>query len=98
MTQKNRKNAPQLSKKAWVKITLSLVIIFTTAALLTTHILIGKFREDNQNLEDQAACLEQTNQDLQQYVNNKDTDEGIKDVAQNELGMVDPDAIIYDFD
>ena len=26
------------------------------------------------------------------------TDEGVKDVAKDELGMVDPDTIIYDFD
>lgn len=84
--------------KVWVKLTILLVIIFSTAALLITHVSIAHLRQVNADLQQQALGLEEGNQDLQNYINHKDTDEGVKDVATGELGMVDPDTVIYDFD
>lgn len=82
----------------WVKLAVLLVIIFSTVALLTTHLVIDKLKETNKNLQNQAMELEDENKDLQDHIDHKDTDEGVKDVAKDELGMVDPDTVIYDFD
>ena len=82
----------------WVKLAVLLVIVFSTVALLTTHLVIQKLKETNRNLQDQALELEDENKDLQNYIDHKDTDEGVKDVAENELTMVDPDTTIYEFD
>ena len=82
----------------WIKLAVLLVIIVSTAALLITYVQISKLRETNRNLQQQAMGLEDGNQNLQDYIDHKDTDEGIKDVATGELGMVDPDTVIYDFD
>jgi cell division protein FtsB len=86
------------SAKVWIKVAVLLVIIFSTVALLTTYVYISHLRETNKDLQQQAAELEQHNQDLQNYIDHNGTDEGVKDVATGELGMVDPDTVIYDFD
>lgn len=94
----NKQTEQQQATKMWIKLTLLLVIVFSTAALLTTYVVISNLREANENLQQQAMELEDGNQDLQGYIDHKDTDEGVKDVAKDELGMVDPDTIIYEFD
>jgi len=94
----NKPTNQQKATKMWIKLALLLVIVFSTAALLTTYVVISNLREANENLQQQAMELEDNNQDLQSYIDHKDTDEGVKDVAKDELGMVDPDTIIYEFD
>lgn len=84
--------------KIWLKLTVLLVIVFSTAALLATYVHISHLREENQKLEQQAQDLEDDNQDTQNYIDHQGTDEGVNEVATGELGMVDPDTVIYDFD
>ena len=98
MTKETKNQSRQQNTTLWVKLAVLLVIIVCTAALLGTYVLISQLREANQNLQQQAMELEEANKNLQGYVDNKDTDEGVKDVAKNELGMVDPDTVIFDFD
>ena len=81
-----------------IKVALLLAILAFTAVLISTHIHIANLTKAYQSLEQRAMELEQANKELQSYIDNKDTDEGIKDVATGELGMVDPDTVIYDFD
>lgn len=98
MSKQPNSQTQQHSPLFWVKLAVLLVIIFSTVALLTTHLVIDKLKETNRNLQDQALELEDENKDLQNYIDHKDTDEGVKDVAENELTMVDPDTTIYEFD
>lgn len=91
-------NTQRQPAKVWLKLAVLLVIVFCTAALLVIYVGISRMEEKNRDLQQQAQQLEQDNQDLQNYIANKDTDQGIKDVATGELGMVDPDTVIYDFD
>ena len=81
-----------------VKLALLLVIIFSTAALLTTYVYISHLQQTIQELKQDAAEQDQYNQKIQDYIDHQGTDEGVKDVATGELGMVDPDTVIYDFD
>ena len=93
----NKKPTARQRSKA-IKLWLLLAIIFFTAALLLTYAGIDRMNQHNKDLQQQALELEDANQDLQHYIDHKDTDEGVKDVATGELGMVDPDTVIYDFD
>ncbi len=94
----NKKTKSQQPTKVWIKLLVLLAIVFCTAALLVTYVYISHLRETNQNLQQQALALEEENRNLKEYIDHKDTDEGVKDVATGELGMVDPDTVIYDFD
>ena len=88
----------QLTTRTWIKIAVLVVIIVCTAALLTTYVVIKNLQETNQNLQQQALELENSNKDLEEHVDNSGTDEGANGVAKDDLGDVDPDTIIYDFD
>lgn len=88
----------QLPRKVLIKLAILAVIILSTAALLTTHIVIKNLEDDIQNQEQQYIQESQAKDKLENYIEHADTDEGIKDVAKNELGMVDPDTTVYDFD
>lgn len=88
----------QQPPQVWVKLTVLLVIVICTIALLGCHVFIAKLKEENRYLQQQAMELEEENKNLQSYIDNQGTDEGVKDVAKDQLGMVDPDTIIYDFD
>ena len=88
----------QLTTRTWIKIAVLAVIIVCTAALLTTYVVIKNLQETNQNLQQQALELENSNKDLEEHVDNSGTDEGANGVAKDDLGYVDPDTIIYDFD
>ena len=88
----------QLPRKVLIKLAILAVIILSTAALLTTHIVIKNLEDDIQKQEQQYIQESQAKDKLENYIEHADTDEGIKDVAKNELGMVDPDTTVYDFD
>ena len=83
--------------RTWIKIAVLLVIVFSTAALLTTYVVIRNQREANQALQQQALELEETNENLKEHVDNQGTDEGANGVAKDELDMKDPDTTIYIF-
>ena len=88
----------QETTRTWIKIAVLLVIIICTAALLTTYVVIKNLQETNQNLQQQAVELENDNKHLDEHVDNSGTDEGVNGVAKDDLGYVDPDTIIYEFD
>lgn len=94
----SRTKTSGLSFITGVKITALVLIIVACAVLPTIHLFKVKLEDRQKELEQQALELEQENQQLEEYLDNKNTDEGVKDVAQDQMGMVDPDAIIYDFD
>jgi cell division protein FtsL len=89
---------PRKRSQIVMKLAILLVILFSTVALITTHVHIANLTKAYKSLQQQAMELEQANKELQNYIDNKNTDEGVKDVATGELGMVDPDTVIYDFD
>ena len=70
-------------------------VILSTAALLTIHFSISKSQQELEHLRNQAARLEQENQDLVQQTNELGTVQSIQRIAQEELNLVDPDAIIF---
>ena len=70
------------------------VVLFSTAALLALNASLISIRDRAEALRIQAIALEQQQQDLQDRIESLGTDEAIQQIAQEELGLVDPDTII----
>ena len=69
-------------------------VVLSTVALLTLQSTILASREKTAELMEEAGKLEQQNQNLEQRIDGLDTEEGIRDIAEQELGLVDPDTVI----
>ena len=79
-----------------LKIALFALILACTAALIALGVIQGRIHQQTQQALDQAAALEQENAELTEKKENLGTGSSIKDIAREELGLVDPDAIIID--
>ncbi len=71
-------------------------VVLSTLALLTLQGAILESRERTAELQEQAQLLEQENQDLQQRVDALGTVQSTKQIAQEELGLVDPDTVVIE--
>lgn len=79
-----------------LKIVLIALILACAAALVTLGIVQGRIRQQTQAALDQAAALEQENADLTQKKENLGSSSSIKDIAKEELDLVDPNTIIIE--
>jgi len=77
-----------------LKIVVTVLIVFSMAALLALGWMRSGIREQIQAQKDAAAALEQENRDLQNKIDNVDSVQGVQDIAREELGLVDPDAVV----
>ena len=78
-----------------LKCVVLVAILLSTAALLTIRYSIRSSQQELEQLRNQAARLEQENQQLDQQTSELGTVDSIKQIAQEELDLVDPDAIIF---
>ena len=69
-------------------------VVLSIVALLALQSAILTSREQTAGLLGQAGKLEQENQELKDRINGLDTEDGIRDIAQEDLGLVDPDTVI----
>lgn len=69
-------------------------VTLSVAVLLVLHAVTLHTQKEAEELRLKAQQLEQENQKLEEKIDNLGTLEGIKDVAQGELGLVDPDTVI----
>lgn len=79
-----------------LKVVLILVIVFSMAALLTLRLVHNNIQQEIQELKDEAAEYEHANSELDRRMEDPDSVENIRDIAQEELGMVDPDTILIE--
>jgi cell division protein FtsL len=63
-------------------------------ALLTLHSAIQTAENSAEDLRFQAFQLEQENSRLEQYIKELGTVQGIIRIAQEKLGLIDPNSII----
>jgi len=75
-------------------IAIAIALVIVLAALLVLHSVTLDAQNRAEQWRAQAQQLEQENQALEDKIDNLGTLEGIKDIAQEELGMVDPDTVI----
>ena len=98
-----KKRANPLSKiklvyrpgKTLIKVALLGVIVLSTAALVTIHTAIARSEAKEEAMRTQAAALEQQNEELEQDINALGSKDSILDIAEEELGLVDPDTVVY---
>ena len=70
------------------------VVVFSTATMLVMGSAVAQSRQRAEDLRQSALALEQEQQDLQNRIDDLGTDESIRQIAQEELGLVDPDTVI----
>ena len=79
-----------------LKIIVILVILLSMAALAALSWVQSGIRARTDELRDQAAELEYENDVLEEKKNQLDSVQSVEDIAQGELGLVDPDTVIID--
>lgn len=77
------------------KVVVLAAVVLSMAALLALRSTILQTRSQTEVLRDQAMTLEQENADLSDKLDNMGNVEGIQNIAKEELGLVDPDTIIF---
>ena len=76
------------------KIMVIVAIVLSMAALITLRLAQDRIEAQTNDMLAEAARLEQENQELQDKIDTMDTVEGVVDIAQEELDLVEPDTII----
>ena len=76
-----------------------MVLCAIVVSVVTLSVLGGFIAEQQartEALREQAARLEQENQDLEDKIDNLGSVDSVEDIAKEELGLVDPDTVIID--
>ena len=79
-----------------LKILILVTIFVSAAALLALRGTMLNYRQQSQVLQTQAAQLQQENADLTQRIAELGTKAGIRRIAIEELGLMDPGAEFFD--
>lgn len=79
-----------------LKAAISAAIALSTVTLITLRLTQWDTWDKAQQLHEQAAALEQENIRLQEQIDDLGTVDSIRRIAAQELGLVDPNAIIID--
>lgn len=77
-----------------VKLLAGLVVLFSIVALVALSWVRGSIRSLTEEKRQQAAALEQENAELQEKKDELGSPDSIRDIAEEELGLVSPDAVI----
>ena len=79
-----------------MKISLILLILFSTAALVALRWVHNGIREQTEKLRSEAAAVEYANSELERKTANLDSVQSVQEIAKEELGLVDPRAVVVD--
>lgn len=79
-----------------VKVLVLVALVLSMGALIALRISTDKLKAENEALHDQAAALTATNDELKEDIEQIGSAEGAVEFAQDELGYVDPDTVIYE--
>ena len=79
-----------------LKIALSVLIVFSMAALMTLRWVHNGIQAEIQNLKDEAAVYEYANSQLDERLKDPDSVQNVLTIAKEELGLVDPNTILID--
>ena len=92
----NLKKIKFIPRRACVlsKAVLLSVVVFSTVTMLAMGSAVAQGRQTVEDLRQSAMALEQEQQDLQNRIDDLGTDEAVRQIAQEELGLVDPDTVI----
>lgn len=79
-----------------LKIVLIALILFSIGALVALRWVHNGIRGEIEALTDEAAGLEHANTVLEEKKEEIGSVQSIQDIAQEELGLVDPDTVLID--
>ena len=77
-----------------LKIVMTVLIVFSMAALTALAWVRGSIRSQVEDLRQEAAALEQENRELQEKINDLGSVQSVQDIAREELGLVDPNTVV----
>ena len=78
------------------KVVVAVAIVLSSITLISLRLTHWEAEEKLENLRYQVAVLEQKNEDLRQSIDGLGTTDSVRQIAREELGLVDPDTIIYE--
>ena len=78
------------------KVMLILALVLSTGALITLRESTDAVKKENDALYAQAAALSESNEELREDIEKLGSVDSAMDIAREELGLVQPDVIIYE--
>ena len=78
------------------KVVVLAAVLLSVATLLTLLLVIQSTRDRTEALKTEAAQLANENSRLELYIQELGTVKGIIRIAQEELGLIEPDSILID--
>ena len=88
----------QLVKKRGKKLTIVMLVIailLSAGALAALHFSMVTLKNRTEDLKNQAVYLEGENAQLQEDIDQIGSIQSIVEIAEKELGLVQPDAVFY---
>ncbi len=79
-----------------LKIAICLLILFSMVALVALRWVHNGIQAQTEALTQEAAAAEATNADLQEKIADLGSVQSVKDIAREELDLVDPDTVLVD--
>lgn len=79
-----------------LKIAICLLILFSMVALVALRWVHNGIQTQTEALTQEAAAAEATNADLQEKIADLGSVQSVKDIAREELDLVDPDTVLLD--
>ena len=80
------------------KIVVCGAIVLSMAALITLRWTLNDIQKQTQDMKAEAARLEQENAELEDKIDQLGSVQSAMDIAQEELGLVDPDTVVIETD
>lgn len=78
------------------KVVVAVAIVLSSLTLVTLRLAHWEAEEKLAELRQQVAAQEQRNEDLRHDIDELGTTDSIREIAREELGLVDPDTIIIE--
>ena len=79
-----------------LKILVLVTILASAAALLALRTIMLDYRQQSQVLQSQAIALQQENAELTERIAELGTENSIRRIAKEQLGLMDPGTELYD--
>lgn len=78
------------------KVVIAAAVVLSSVTLLSIRMVLLEEEQKLLDLQHQAAVLEQENNALRRDIEELGTVDAIRRIGQEELGLVDPDTIIFE--
>lgn len=86
----------QFKKSSWlVRLIVAIVLVFAMVTLIQLGRQFSEMQHEREELEAEIIQVQQTNAALSEDIEKMDTDEGVKEVAREKLGLVSEGEITF---